>query len=594
MPTQLKKIFPRNLTAWAAYRVPGNPVVTRPEDGVANCYPGLELDVRNLDRRFFPGLVFEFVARADVGDPYTTPNRYGALLSYIDVFGDPDILGPSEEAQALNAQLNNIDFTGEWYLSWIEQKGTRISMSWRRPDPTAKNPDRRQPKATPMDGLYVWRLIRALEQDAVTIGLERRDKKGTPEVVLKGWRRRFTDPVTGVLNAAYQPGELLQSLCSPWTHDFRDCACHYWASNHPDVVLGAVLPGEPTLPDGRSTDPIRGTVPLDWLRADRRRELAGGAANTIPKNRPFQIDHYQVSQTWQQLAVVLQDQEQESVYTPRIADSAAPFASPAELVRVLRDELAPLELVLALEYLYACFSVKDADEADAKRWPSMKDDVVFIRHYLLLTAQNEMMHLRWANELLWELYEAKLVPGYTYEPILVPAEQVPAPPSEKYSGGFRPRRLESLTPDIVDDFMFIEDPNGFIDSTYGRVIATLRQPAYPPHLSELAGRVATDGTEHFTRFKDIKRLLGTYRDASPANPYLRQVSLGSKKEAQKALALYESILSSLTRGYAVSVKGRPVASGKPLADARQVMLDLYDAAEALARRGIGIPFFDVP
>src|SRR5215470_9056146 len=48
------KIFPRNLTAQADYLVPGNPVISRPEDAVANCFPGLELDVRNLDRRFFP------------------------------------------------------------------------------------------------------------------------------------------------------------------------------------------------------------------------------------------------------------------------------------------------------------------------------------------------------------------------------------------------------------------------------------------------------------------------------------------------------------------------------------------------------------
>ena len=48
------KIFPRNLTALAEYLVPGNPVITRPEDAVANCFPGLEIDIRNLDRRFFP------------------------------------------------------------------------------------------------------------------------------------------------------------------------------------------------------------------------------------------------------------------------------------------------------------------------------------------------------------------------------------------------------------------------------------------------------------------------------------------------------------------------------------------------------------
>src|SRR3954447_11982890 len=58
------KIFPRNLTARADYIVPGNPTNSRPESGVDNCYPGLEFDQRNLDQRFFPGLVFYF-HRAD-------------------------------------------------------------------------------------------------------------------------------------------------------------------------------------------------------------------------------------------------------------------------------------------------------------------------------------------------------------------------------------------------------------------------------------------------------------------------------------------------------------------------------------------------
>src|SRR4029079_13538307 len=50
------KTCPLSLTPQAVYLVPGHPVVTRPEDAVANCCPGLELDIRNLDRRFFPGL----------------------------------------------------------------------------------------------------------------------------------------------------------------------------------------------------------------------------------------------------------------------------------------------------------------------------------------------------------------------------------------------------------------------------------------------------------------------------------------------------------------------------------------------------------
>jgi hypothetical protein len=85
----------------------------------------------------------------------------------------------------------------------------------------------------PMDGLFVWRLVRSLEPGPLRMGLGRRDAKAS-EGVIEGWRRQFVDPDTGVLNGAFQPGELMQSLCSPWQHDFRDCACHYWAANHPD------------------------------------------------------------------------------------------------------------------------------------------------------------------------------------------------------------------------------------------------------------------------------------------------------------------------------------------------------------------------
>jgi len=75
----IPKIVPLNLTARAAMQVVGNPVSTRMESGVGNCYPGLEFDHRNLDRRFFPGLVFEFtdfgpqLVAVDLNDPDLDP-----------------------------------------------------------------------------------------------------------------------------------------------------------------------------------------------------------------------------------------------------------------------------------------------------------------------------------------------------------------------------------------------------------------------------------------------------------------------------------------------------------------------------------------
>src|SRR5438105_2539363 len=66
--TDPPKLIPRNAAALrqgqsgeAAIRPgAGNPVTTRLEDGVGNCFPGLECDLRNLDRRFFPHLAVDF------------------------------------------------------------------------------------------------------------------------------------------------------------------------------------------------------------------------------------------------------------------------------------------------------------------------------------------------------------------------------------------------------------------------------------------------------------------------------------------------------------------------------------------------------
>ena len=45
-------------------------------------------------------------------------------------------------------------------------------------------------------------------------------------ITLTAPRARYLDD-NGALARMFVPGELTQSLCSPWTHDFRDCACFY-------------------------------------------------------------------------------------------------------------------------------------------------------------------------------------------------------------------------------------------------------------------------------------------------------------------------------------------------------------------------------
>lgn len=588
-----EKITPRNLTARAAHKVLGNPANTRMESGVANCFPGLELDVRNLDRRFFPGLLFESIDVPRAPEPGAPAEPQGLKLLYLDVYQEPVFVERADEpwVQRLVADLQGPKggalAEGVWYLDWVEQGGRRISMYGKTParlavrfDPTAGSP-------VPHDGMLVWRLLRGLEPDVpVTINLVRRDLTGEvpkASVQLTGYRRRFLTE-EGVIDASYRPGEMTQSLCVPWTHDFRDCACHYWASNHPDVVIGEAR-AEQTLVDGEPKNPQRAYTYLDWLRADRDPSGQVATLNTIPKNRPYQIDHYQINQSWEELAFVLEGKEIGEVYQRAPREFGKPFDSAAEMIELLEKELAPLELTLALEYLYALFSVKGPEEAPKDEWPTLPDDVAFVRQFLTLVAVSEMTHLHWDNQILWELDRAGFFPpGKQYAPVLQPARTLP---------GGRPRALRRLTSDALDDFVAIEHPRtGFIDTAYARVVATLRQPEYPRHIYELAARIDTDGVEHYNRFRDVRQVLSkTYAGASPPYPYLRDVKVGTSEQAHEAIALLGDILSRLEDAYRAQAEGGFAEGGQLVQQSRQLMKELQRTGEDLARSGIGIPFW---
>src|SRR5277367_4604281 len=93
MPTlQSPKLVARNVAAVRRFADPlnlisvtaGNPVSTRLESGIGNCFPGLECDLRNLERRFFPFLEmdpidnFIFLASVDT-DSVTNAETAGDL-----------------------------------------------------------------------------------------------------------------------------------------------------------------------------------------------------------------------------------------------------------------------------------------------------------------------------------------------------------------------------------------------------------------------------------------------------------------------------------------------------------------------------------
>jgi hypothetical protein len=578
----MNKIFPRNLTARAAYRVAGNPESTRLESGVGNCFPGLEYDHRNLDRRFLPGLVVEFVS----ADEESRVNLQGARVLLVDARDpgfSPDLFASSEEKNALRqlqgelAGASESLARGDWFVSALTQSGRRVEL--RTADENGQ--------FSPLDGLVVWRLVRSLEQGAVELELTARtmpnNEQIPPPIVLHGWRRRYTDSVSGELSAAYQPGELTQSLCSPWQHDFRDCGCFYWASNHPDVVQVEDRPDEQLLSSGAPADPNRALERVRWLRSDRAPERSSEARETYGLNRPIEMDHYEINLRWQELPIVIQNKETSSVYRPRKMDSATPFANATEMADHL-TYLATLEHVLILEYLYAYSSVHTSDEIpDGPLASFLRDDVRFVRHFLLLVAVNEMQHLRWANQLLWELREHQLIDPKKYGPSLGVSPTVPA----SDAGGPRPRALRPLTREVVKDFIAVERPSGQIEGQYARVVVTLRQDkqTYPESLFQLASRIVNEGQEHFLRFREIESVMRQYQGV----PWLRNIQLGQPDDpkVQQAIRLYGELVGNLRRAYATG----SVTDRQHIITARTAMTNLQTLSETLAAQGIGIPYF---
>jgi hypothetical protein len=361
------------------------------------------------------------------------------------------------------------------------------------------------------------------------------------------------------------------------------------------------------------------------MRAYRARELAVRAFPIIEKNRPYQFDHHQINHQWQNLNTVVEGREIESVYLPDPVTAANPFENPEKLADELRLFLTPLELTLVFEYLYARSSLRDPT---VEKDDALRGAITLAREYLLLIAVSEMQHLRWGNELLWELWKAGKIA--TYGPIVRSSEMVPRGrggpllgqrtrasisayvyaehrtefrPSQleeptqaavsqfQTSGadaGWRPRALRPLSREVQQDFINIEHPSAFIDGAYARVVATLRQPGeYPPNLGDLALRIVSDGVQHESRLTTIKTALAPFSEDQYLRPNFKP---GTKTNT--ALKLRDDIIAALKEAYIAAASDHFATSAERIANARVTMHKLLTEGEGLAKENLGIPFFD--
>jgi hypothetical protein len=142
---------------------------------------------------------------------------------------------------------------------------------------------------------------------------------------------------------------------------------------------------------------------------------------------------------------------------------------------------------------------------------------------------------------------------------------------------------------VLQDFISVEQPSGFLDGQYSKVLATLREKKYPATLEQLAARIIGDGMDHFTRFREIQGVLQKYKKPED---YLRKVQPAPEGRllGDKAVQLYGQIVDELRAAYD---KGN-MEDATHIATARGLMFELDRAARELASEGFGVRFFAPP
>lgn len=550
------KIVPRNLTARAAMDVPvvpaGNPMSSALQAGVGNCFPGLEFDLRNLERRFFPFLEVDLIGSF-------------AMVASVDVAGVTaaqaagTVTGPI--AAAYQTIANDLD--SGWFITRFQGDFGPLGQL----DVTREQID----AATQSMGagripVDVWTAVRLLREGKdVTLTLQANGQG--PAVTLTGARARYLDP-NGALAKVFEVGELTQSLCSPWSHDFRDCGCFYWASNHPDISL----PPRPATAD--PTDP-KWDLETRWERADRSVNQPP-VEDTNGDSSIAEVQHNEINRNWQILNFVLERREQVLPYKQQ-PHTAQPLADMPSLIAHLRFA-AGVEIAVMQEYLAAWSSLKSA----AGTADPLRGDLRAASSELLRIAIGEMRHIRGVNAVL-----RAIMPAGTFTPTLQVAAVIPETPGVTRPVAFRP-----LTKAVIDEFIEIEAPSQSVDSLYGRILASLEAFGQPDQQQQAIRAIMAEGEEHWQTFLFMRQWLGRHAEAD----YLRNPAAGqapANNGAQSALAQdYEDLLVSLHAAYE---KGQPTGAAQ-LNQARNAMLGangIEGSIAAVAAAGF-VPVFPIP
>jgi rubrerythrin len=580
------KIFPRNLTARAAYVVRGNPVVSRPESGADNSHPGLEFDMRSLDRGFFPGLLFNFdfgvgARLVDVQKPWLDSAAQDLRSSLRD--GETEyflwyLFGRFGDQPDTWVFANLYGLDGYEVMRKVHdlESGPLVVCVGRHPDKLDLD-KMKEWVAEVMKLVKLTQLLQANDTTKAGEGMKpifqafRDGKRNIQFAVFVAERSRYLDG-DGVIDLdTAARGTLTQSLCSPWQWDFADCGCYYWAASRPDIVTSA---------DGK-------TKGLNYLRLRGRDETDGAVPNfDDTKWADWMDDRRIMSQplmisAWETLPVVVDDREATHYKRDKVTSVEALW----ERDKIIKQltYLASVEHALCVCYLYAYYSVNAPDET-SELFPVAKE----VRD----VAIDEMRHFRWVNEALVMLGAQ---PEFSRA---VKLSNLPA------DSPLRPQNidlvLDGLTPEALQRFIDVEQPSAVygrdqIAGLYTHILLSLEdlhdglEEEVRERVMELIKLIIDEGTDHYQRALLIKQRLDGW-----GRRYLLFEGEPDPQDANSELGklqilgdhYYRVVLDTLRLAFDQA----PDARGALLKQAQRVMHNLDEVGQLLASQRKGLLF----
>lgn len=221
----------------------GNPPASHPETAVGNFFPGLEFNFQNVWKRIFIGIellecsgkvigVDENIKVIDSSEDLNGEHKRQELLDdlkrgyliaieYLSDDGKEHHVKLLQFAEAADgdgvpdkpADEEFLNVPHSFFLEWSNAFSKVHSELGGKEDRHVK----------------CWFLV---PDRAVGTGVRK-----FREIWVALRVRRLIDPGSAVISEqASKPGEITESLCSPWQTDYIGCSCFYWASNRPDYV----------------------------------------------------------------------------------------------------------------------------------------------------------------------------------------------------------------------------------------------------------------------------------------------------------------------------------------------------------------------